>query len=69
MRNCCYQTNKVNSLGIEVCTCSFALYGIQMFSSVDGLQDEGFGGQRFGAVDLLASKVPAQVGVSESQLA
>lgn len=35
MRNCCYQTNKVNSLGIEVCTCSFALYGIQMFSSVE----------------------------------
>lgn len=33
------------------------------------LQDEGSGGQRFGAMGLLASKVPAQVGVSESQFA
>ena len=32
MRNCCYHINKINSLGVEVCICSFTLDGVQMFS-------------------------------------
>lgn len=69
MRNCCYQTNKMNFLGIEACTVFSPYMASRCFLRWKWLQDEGSGGQRFGAMGLLASKVPAQVGVSESQFA